>query len=204
MNFLAHLYIAETTGTSYAGAILGDHVRGRLDGKYGAWLEEGIQLHRHVDTFTDTHPAVLGSFQRLTTPFRRYAGILVDIYFDYILASRWPQWHAEPLEQFAQQAGRTVRCEWPADPPFPAARLTELPQLLQSYRRPEGITTALTRVGQRLSRPSPLPRAWPHLQAQADGFAADFETFFPQLLTFAQQQVKQARSADPAAHAPGE
>lgn len=198
MNYLAHLYIAEATRTSYAGALLGDHVRGRLEGRYGAWIEDGIRLHRRVDTYTDGHPVVRGAFRRLTPPFRRYAGILVDIYFDHLLARRWPELHSQDLDQFAERAGRQIHSEWPEHPPFPAARLAELPQLLQSYRDPAGIATALTRVDGRLSRPSPLPRAWPHLQSQAEGLAADFDAFFPELLAFAHRQTRDRQRADAA------
>lgn len=189
MNYLAHLYIAEVTETSFAGALLGDHVRGRLDGRYGRWVEDGIRLHRRVDTFTDGHPVVLGAFRRFAAPFRRYAGILIDIYFDHLLARHWPELHTQRLGQFAQEAANRIRTEWPDRPPFPVRRLTGLPDLLQSYQHPSGIADALAQVDQRLSRPSPLARAWPYLQSRADGLARDFHQFFPELLAFARGQT---------------
>lgn len=189
MNFLAHLYIAEATNTSHAGALLGDHVRGQLDGTHGDWLETGIRLHRSVDTFTDGHAIVKGAFQRLTSPFRRYAGILVDIYFDHVLARHWTDWHSQPLARFTENATARIRAEWPDNPPFAVERLDDFPALLQSYRYPDGITRALAQVDQRLSRPSPLSRAWPCLQAMEGSLTADFQTFFPELLDFAERQT---------------
>lgn len=188
MNFLAHLYIAEATATSYAGALLGDYVRGPLDGTYNQWIETGIRLHRRVDSFTDSHPIVRRAFRRLTPPFRRYAGILVDVYFDHLLARQWAALHASRLDQFTRAAGHTTRAEWPADAPFPAERLRGLPELLQSYREPAGIAEALERIDQRLSRPSPLPRAWPQLQQHDPGLSEDFDAFFPDLLAFARAE----------------
>lgn len=58
LNYLAHLYLADRTGTSPAGAILGDHVRGRLEPDTRTGVRSGIVLHRRVDHFTDHHPAV--------------------------------------------------------------------------------------------------------------------------------------------------
>ena len=57
MNFLAHLWLAERTGTSLAGAVLGDVVRGADLSAYPPALALGIQLHRRVDATTDRHPA---------------------------------------------------------------------------------------------------------------------------------------------------
>lgn len=186
MNYLAHLYIAQATKTSYAGALLGDHVRGRLNGQFNAWIEDGIHLHRRVDTFTDSHPLVLGAFQCLSPPFRRYAGILVDVYFDHALARRWPAFHSVPLGQFTRQAAARVRAEWPEAAPFPAERLAKLSNLLQSYQTSSGIADALAAIDRRLSRPSPLPQAWPHLRSHAAELFDVFDAFFPELLNFAQ------------------
>lgn len=194
MNFLAHLYIAEATHTSFAGALLGDFIRGRLDGRYNSPLETGIRLHRRVDSYTDTHPRVVNAFRRLTPPYRRYAGILVDIYFDHLLARRWSHLHSTDLEDFAERASATIRHEWPSHaPPFPAERLDDLPSLLLSYRESAGIAEALTRVDRRLTRASPLPDALPHLQARHAGLAADFDAFFPELLAFAREYTESGR-----------
>lgn len=199
MNYLAHLYIAEATETSHAGALLGDHVRGRLDGKLGPGVEAGIHLHRRVDTFTDSHPLVLDSFRCLAPPFRRYAGILVDIYFDYLLARTWSARHALPLDRFVEVATTRVREQWPIDAPFPVQRLDPLPVLLNSYRHPAGIVDALKRVDQRLSRPSPLPHAWEYLQARDNELATAFEAFFPELLAFARTEAGRGSMGNPPA-----
>ena len=90
VNLLVHLYLAERTGTSAAGQILGDMVKGRLDGRHGAAVERGIRLHRGIDRVSDDHEAHRAMRRRFPPPLRRYAGILVDIGFDYSLARAWP------------------------------------------------------------------------------------------------------------------
>ncbi|MDN5863131.1 MAG: ACP phosphodiesterase, partial [Salinisphaera sp.] len=113
MNYLAHLYLAQRTGTSAAGALLGDFVRGRLAGGLPADVETGIRLHRRVDTYTDSHPEVVAARRSFDPPLRRYAGILIDLYFDHILACRWPQWHPDPLPEFAADCAAKLRAAWP-------------------------------------------------------------------------------------------
>ena len=71
MNLLVHLYLAERTGTSAAGQILGDMVKGRLDGRHGAAVERGIRLHRGIDRVSDDHEAHRAMRRRFSPPLRR-------------------------------------------------------------------------------------------------------------------------------------
>lgn len=193
MNYLAHLYLAERTGTSFAGNFLGDFVRGRLDGRFGPEIEAGIHLHRRVDSYSDSHALLEAARAWFEPPYRRYAGILLDIYFDHLLARRWRQFHDEPMARFARRAADTMRHEWPPDAPFTDERLARLPEVLSSYRRPEGVATALQRVDTRLSRPSPLPHALPLLVARDAALDRVFLEFFPELVRFSLAESRRLR-----------
>lgn len=200
MNYLAHLYLADCTATSFAGAVLGDFVRGRLDGRLGVELETGIALHRRVDSFTDSHPLVRGALGRFSPPLRRYAGILVDLYFDYALARRWGEFHRLALPDFAAVAQAKVQAQWPQHgAPFPAARLDRFAEMLVGYRVEAGMQRALTGIDERLSRPSPLPGAWPQVRAVGRALDADFEAFFPELVEFSCERASNfiSRSGTP-------
>ena len=69
--------------------ILGDYLKGRLENRFSLEIEAGILLHRAIDQYTDSHPAVKGSYKRLDPKFRRYAGIITDIVSDHLLALNW-------------------------------------------------------------------------------------------------------------------
>ncbi|MDT0617005.1 ACP phosphodiesterase [Salinisphaera sp. P385] len=189
MNYLAHLYLADRTATSPAGAILGDHVRGRLAPDSRRSVQSGIVLHRRVDSFTDRHPAVLALLAAFPPRFRRYGGILVDVHFDHLLANRWAEWHDEPLPAFAERIIAATRAEWPDWAPFAGDRLVNLPQVLTGYTEPAGVARALSRVDARLRRPSPLPEAMPVLAAHTGLLAQQFDVFFPALVDYAQDWV---------------
>ncbi|MEJ2383825.1 MAG: DUF479 domain-containing protein, partial [Xanthomonadales bacterium] len=93
MNFLAHLFLAGDEEALRLGALLGDFVRGREAlAAYPEPVREGIRMHRHIDAFIDTLP----DFERLRSgfepPFRRYAGIIIDLGLDHELARRWPEY----------------------------------------------------------------------------------------------------------------
>ncbi|MEP2652925.1 MAG: ACP phosphodiesterase [Paraglaciecola sp.] len=52
-------------------------------------IERGIRLHRSVDTFTDSHPLILDLKQQFSGKLRRMSGVIIDIYFDYLLMTNW-------------------------------------------------------------------------------------------------------------------
>lgn len=96
MNYIAHIHIAEHTCTSKLGNFLGDFVKGSDLTHLSQELELGIRLHRHVDTFTDTHPLIIDLKQQFPPELRRMAGVIIDIYFDHLLMTHW--------EKFSEQA----------------------------------------------------------------------------------------------------
>ncbi len=50
-------------------------------------IRAGIKLHRLIDEFTDTHPAVEVSKARIRDKYRKYSGVVVYMYFDHFLAA---------------------------------------------------------------------------------------------------------------------
>ncbi len=191
MNFLAHLYLADDTPESMIGNLLPDFVRGRLLAAYEPGVQEGIRRHRQVDAFTDTHPVFLRSRQRVFSRFGRYAGILVDIFYDHVLAVEWSRYCAEPYEPFSAKcydliASRPDLIAGPAEQPL---RSLIAHDWLQSYRSPAGIRFTLDRLSARLSRrfrrEVVLGPAATLLAAEYAAFAADFDRFFPELIRHA-------------------
>ena len=68
---------------------MGDFVKGLIDEQYSPGIRTGIVLHRKVDSFSDQHPIVLQSRARVRQPYRRYTGVLIDMFFDHFLAVHW-------------------------------------------------------------------------------------------------------------------
>ncbi|HET7314600.1 ACP phosphodiesterase [Salinisphaera sp.] len=180
MNLLAHLWLAERTDTSAAGQILGDIVKGRIDApRFDARTDEGIRLHRAIDSTSDAHPAHRELRERFRSPLRRYAGIIVDIGFDHALARRWPDYSAEPFAVFARRIAARVAAEWPNDAPAGPPDVQGFAGMLSGYADARGIERALTAVGRRATRRNPLAAALPALLAEYPGFVERL----PRLLT---------------------
>ena len=88
MNYLAHILLSGDNLDTQVGGLLGDFVKGPLQGQYPESVEEGIFLHRQLDAFTDAQPEVRNLIRTFSTQWRRFAGIIIDIVFDHLLAMK--------------------------------------------------------------------------------------------------------------------
>lgn len=86
MNYLAHLHLGGPGREQLLGSLYGDFVKGPLQGLYDPRIEAAIALHRRIDMYTDRHPLVDIALSRFSTVRRRYAGIVLDVFFDHCLA----------------------------------------------------------------------------------------------------------------------
>lgn len=187
MNYLAHLYLSEPNEDAWLGSLLGDFVKGPLDDRYGADITRAIALHRKIDSYTDAHPLVLASKARISTARRRYAGIMVDMFYDHFLAKYWREFHPEPLDQFSAAIYAMLGRQHAMLPPrlqFVAPRMAQS-DWLASYADVASIHVALDRMGQRFKRENRLLDSADELVEHYGAFEADFRAFLPQVRLFA-------------------
>ncbi len=166
MNFLAHLWLADRTDTSMAGAVLGDVVRGADLSAYPDVIAEGVRLHRRVDAATDRHPVMQEARSLWPEGERRYAGILLDLAADYALVQDWPAFSGEPLSRFQARAAQAVEAAstWFLQAGGRASTAAAFEALLVSYGHEAGIDRAIARTAARLRQPAPMHAAahrWP-------------------------------------------
>jgi len=187
MNFLAHLYLAGPQPLSLLGGLMGDFVKGPLTGRYPETITRGILLHRRIDTFTDAHAVVRASRTRISRERRRFAGIMIDVFYDHFLARDWSRYSPEELQSFSERV-YALLSEHHAMLPERLQRIApHMKQLdwLGSYRHVESIHSTLDRMGQRLSRENRLLGAGAELDANYADLEEDFRTFFPDVVRFA-------------------
>lgn len=188
MNFLAHTLLAGERPAMRLGGLLGDFVKGPLPAGLPEEVAEGVRLHRAIDRYADTHPAFRASRARVSTLRRRYAGIMVDLFYDHFLAARWTRFHPEPLATFSAAAYGLLAEHQALLPPQLAEILPVMRRedWLTAYREAPAVGRALDRMAlRRLSRPNPLGGAGEELLANYEAFAGDFEAFFPDARRFA-------------------
>jgi acyl carrier protein phosphodiesterase len=183
VNWLAHLLLSEPTAEFRMGNLLADLMRPPFPSTLSPGILRGITRHRHIDAFTDGHLIVRRSKQRISEPFRRYSGILVDVFYDHLLARDWNSHAENSLEHFAAEVYADMDTLRP-EIPTAALRLLERMQAenwLVSYREIAGVRRALERLGARLKKPVALGCAVSDLEDHYQAFQADFRLFFPDL-----------------------
>lgn len=92
MNYLAHIYLSGNNQKLQLGNFMGDFVKGRSYEDYPEPFKTGILMHREIDNFTDNHPVFCETVSVLRPTFKRYSGIMADMYYDYCLASNFDKY----------------------------------------------------------------------------------------------------------------
>ena len=180
MNFLAHAVLAGDDPALIVGGVVGDWIKGPLPGALPPDLARGVALHRAIDSHAETHPAFQRSRNRVAADRRRYAGVLVDIFYDHLLARDWAQHRPMPLEHFCTGVYGHIDARL-ADLPDharPAMNLMAREDWLHSYADLAGIADVLQRMSRRASQPNPLAGGEQAFSADAEGFAEDFAWWF--------------------------
>jgi acyl carrier protein phosphodiesterase len=207
MNFLAHLFLGPQDPQQALGSVLGDFVRGpvaKLELPQG--VREGIWLHRRIDSFTDAHPLITVSKTRVSAERRRYAGIMIDMFYDHLLARHWDSFADQSIEEFTRgiyplllkQRDVIPANAWPV-----ISRMAEHDWLTR-YARLSSLHQALDNIALRLRHSNPLPGSADELERDYAGFEADFLAFMPQVIAFSRSQdlTLAGRRAEPSSATP--
>ncbi len=193
LNFLGHIVLARDSTESRIGNFLGDFVKGlpsSFPEKFGDDLVDGILMHRAVDVFTDAHPAFLRAKSLLAPERRRFAGIIVDVFFDHFLSLEWDRLMNIGSREFISQFYSDVTSFRIPDviDGFPEIATRMAAQdWLGSYASVEGIALTIQRVSARSARLAPMLGAEDDLKRHFREFRECFDEFFPDVKNFAER-----------------
>jgi acyl carrier protein phosphodiesterase len=190
VNHLAHVLLAGPQPESRLGAMLGDFWRGAPDDAWPPSLQAGVRLHRKIDVYTDSHPQVETARSLFAPPLRRYAGILLDVYFDHALALHWQQYAQESLVALSASVLDQLAANEAWLPPdlVRFAAYMRRNGLFAAYAERSVIERVLAGIGMRLRHANPLADAAPALWQHAEELDRCFAAFFPDLRAEADRQ----------------
>jgi acyl carrier protein phosphodiesterase len=184
LNYLAHLHLSGNNSEVMLGNFIADSVRRSQRGQYSELMQRGIELHHVIDSFTDVHPIVKRSKDRLRPAFGHYTAVIIDVLYDHFLAASWASRHSgQELPAFAESFYKLLN-----------ENLNQLPERIQSfgpymithnwlvgYAQLDGIERALTGLSRRASNPVRMQDSIALIKADYAGFQAEFEEFYPEL-----------------------
>lgn len=166
MNYLAHCALAAPDPAARVGAILGDFMRGVDPDGVPPPIWRGVLHHRAVDVATDAHPATRRAIRKLPLEWRRFGGILLDVYFDHLLIRHWTA--LRPGVVLHELTGAVYQALQIHDADLPERLRRIWPRMreedwLASYGDLTNVRRALNGIGRRFRRTVPLEQALPDL-----------------------------------------
>lgn len=190
MNYLAHVFLSGRAPEQMVGGLLGDFAKGSIGERYTPGIRAGIHLHRAIDRYTDAHAIPRASRALVEPGRRRFAGILVDVFYDHFLARHWARFCATPLTDYTTQVYAALQRHRAI---FPGRLQRILPYMsgddwLGSYGEIEAVDAALNGIARRFRRfprARALAGAVTELERNYFSLETHFLAFFPQLVQHA-------------------
>ncbi len=191
MNFLAHLYLSNNDEQVMIGNFIADSVKGSAFKNFPTGIQKGILLHRAIDFYSDNHPVFLKSVERLRAKYKKYSGVIVDIFYDHFLAKNWKNYSGKSLEQFAGEVHslllKNIRH-------IPEKSLLFLNYAIRtnrlvSYSTLEGIEEVLYGMSRRTKFNSNMEFAIEDLQKHYSEFENEFRIFFEDAQKFVKERA---------------
>lgn len=191
MNYLAHVYLSGESNKKKIGNLLGDFVKKIEDYNFEKEIVQGIYLHRKIDSFTDSHEIFLESKRRLSSEYKHFKAVIIDIFYDHFLAKNWSQFSKISLEEYSNDFYKALNnysyC-------LPDKLLNIMPIMIEenwllSYRKVEGIEKSLYRISKKMNRLNiSLEKSIQDLLENYDKLESDFKSFFPQVSEYVNNQ----------------
>ncbi len=199
MNYLAHVFLSGSEPELMIGNFIADAVRGKQILQFSEGIQKGIFLHREIDRFTDTHPVVYQTKNRLRPQYGKYASVIADMYYDHFLAANFNIFSSLPLSTFTAQTYSVLEQNWSI---LPERVKVFLPHMkahnwLLSYAQINGIKQALTGLSRRTTFVSGMETAAQELELNYELYAREFLDFMPELVAFSENWIAENSNPKP-------
>ncbi len=190
MNFLAHIYLSFGDNEITIGNFIADSIRANKFSHLPERVQKGIQLHRLIDTYTDSHPIPKKSSKRLHKNYGHYSRVIIDIYYDHFLAKNWKNYSDIPLAVFVDNFYDLLEDNYTI---LPEGVKRMMPYMISdnwifNYSKMTGISKVLDGMNRRTKNKSKMNFAILDLEEHYIEFEKEFTDFFEELITFSKQK----------------
>lgn len=167
---------------------MGDFIKGNDYQQFDKLIQVGVLLHREIDSFTDHHPTVKQSKNRLKAKYRHYSGVIVDVFYDHFLAQNFVQFCSTPLAEFVQRQYELLERNIQLLPPKAQHMLPYMinGNWLLNYKEEAGVQRSLKGMSRRTKFNSKMDEAIVELYKYHKEFNSEFLEFFPAMQAHAE------------------
>lgn len=184
MNLVMHQFLSFDHAQWQVGNHMGEVVKGKQYLNYEAEIQTGILLHRFIDSYSDAHPLVKNSSKRLHGNYGKFAPIIVDVYYDFLLIKNWETFNIQSFTGFKNACYVLLSSQMNSYPD----KLKKFTQAMVkydwfgAYSTYDGLELILKNMSKRTKFQNNMHMAVKDLYMHESGFEQDFLAFFPDLL----------------------
>lgn len=191
MNYLAHAYLSFNRPGILVGNMISDFVKGKKKYSYPEEVLYGIDLHRAIDDFTDSHAVTKSAKQIFQPHYGLYSGAFMDIVYDYFIANDHKLFEPDSLEFFSSRTydtldGYTALFPSRFNQLFPSMKRHNW---LLNYRHHTGIERSFEGLVYRAAYMSDSSEAFNLFLANKEHLGAAYKSFFPELIQFTRDTI---------------
>lgn len=179
MNYLGHAFLTPQITDLLIGNFLGDHVKGKMKDKFPEYIQDGIKLHRFIDTYTDSHKIVRSHCNIMEPKLGHLSGVAMDMIYDNVLVTNWSHFSDQPVEAFIQATYEEIQCYseyFPAKFELMFSYMRRDNWLLE-YGNEAGMLKALNGLSNRIKFDNDLPVCWDVYQENKTEITDGFKLF---------------------------
>lgn len=183
MNYLLHLFLSRDLGDeALLGNLMGDFIKGPLLDQQPPAVLRGVALHRAQDAFCAANALFALGRARLPSGAGLFRGIVLDIFYDHLLAKNWPPDCGPSLEAFSRRIYRLLEENLALlpEPLLRVARRMIREDWLCGYAGAEFIDEVLVRLSRRIRRGEAMHSCLGKLDELAPALEEDLGQFLPQ------------------------
>ncbi len=189
MNYIIHLFLSDFDENLIVGNFIADDIKGKNYLLYTPQVQKGILLHRHIDSFTDTHTIIKQSKSLLVDNYNHWSGVLIDIFFGHFLVLHWKNYSNETITTFADRIHEVLLKNYVVLTPNTQQFLdyTIMYQRIIHFDKIKTIDEVLKSMAGRTTHISNIENATQHLLYHYEVLESNFKKFIPELILSVKQ-----------------
>jgi acyl carrier protein phosphodiesterase len=191
MNYLAHAFLSGNDTDILVGNYIADHIKLAKAGHLPGSIRNGMMLHRKIDYFTDTHPLFLQSKRFFYEGFERYSGVLMDIYYDHLLATNFERFSEVVLQDFVRNTYTVLEANL-QHLPISSQRFLSYAKKNNTffeYSKLSGIELVLQHLSYRIDHGIDLSQSVPMFEKNKAEIEKGFFVFMKDLIAFVKKEM---------------
>ena len=198
MNYLAHAYLSFRHPGILVGNMISDYVKGNKKFDYPTAIQQGIQLHRNIDQFTDQHEVTRQVKEIFKASYRLYSGAFADVVYDHFLANDLTEFNDGNLFEFSQWAYKNLGDH---ELFFPEKFKNMYPYMKQqnwlyNYRLRSGMEKSFGGLVRRAAYLTESDTAFRLFEENYDSLRSYYQSFFPDIKNFAFARLQEIQLND--------